>query len=86
MQYIQNPYVAYGALPQISRNKRGHTPIYVTNITTATTEGDDMEPLTDDETLRDRWSTLPSWGQYSLGGVAVVGSLIGINALVRRFY
>jgi len=51
---------------------------------------DEMVPLyggdeAEATTLTEHWDDLPSWAQYSLGGVVVVGSLFGISALVRRF-
>ena len=130
MQYIQNPYVAYGAADGFANTPgTGNGGAGLTGA--AYHEGDaarlaagcaryvartgdydnplckDMEPLTgngngsgngngDDSgngngngngvALRDRWANLPSWGQYALGGVAVVGSIVGLNALARRFY
>ena len=118
MQYIQNPYVAYGAADGFANTPgTGNGGAGLTGA--AYHEGDaarlaagcaryvartgdydnplckDMEPLTGNGNgsgngngvaLRDRWANLPSWGQYSLGGVAVVGSIVGLNALARRFY
>lgn len=118
MQYIQNPYVAYGAADGFANTPgTGNGGMGLTGA--AYHEGDaarlaagcvgnydhplckDLKPLTGNGNdsgndsgngngngvaLRDRWATLPAWVQYSLGGVVVIGSIVGLNALVRRFY
>ena len=57
--------------------------------TSNTTDDPEMAPLDDieeeDQSLMERWSDLPAWGQYTIGTVAGIGGLFGLRAIARRF-
>jgi len=88
-----NPYVSYGAVAEISKVHRDRfAQKFLADsqarmaAANAVAQQNNMAPLNgEDPRLIDRWRSLPTWAQYTIGAVGVGAVLVGLNALIRRF-